>query len=184
MPRIEDCIDRNWKAQYVTKLDLLKGYWQIPLTSQAKELSAFVTPDGVFQYRVMPFGMKNSPVTFQRMINQLIGRIDGCEAYIDDVVIHSTSLKHLECVHELLTRFAEVNLTINLAKSEFGHAEVTFLGHVVAMQWAGQPIKCTSTSYPRISHTNSKKRTYEVSWNGGVLLTILPKLLYHHSSTE
>ena len=50
LPRIDDCID---------KFDLLKGFWQIPLTEKAKEISAFVTPDGLLQYKVMPFGMKN-----------------------------------------------------------------------------------------------------------------------------
>ena len=66
----------------MTKLDLLKGYRQISLTNRDKRLSAFVTPDGLYQYRVMPFGMKNAPATFQRMINQVVGRIDGCKAYI------------------------------------------------------------------------------------------------------
>ena len=58
--------------RYVSKFDLLKGYWQVPLTERAKEVSAFVTPDGLFQYCVMPFGMKNSPATFQWMINGLM----------------------------------------------------------------------------------------------------------------
>ena len=49
LPRIEDCIKRIGKARYVTKLDLLKGYWQIPLTDHAKQLPAFVTPDGLYQ---------------------------------------------------------------------------------------------------------------------------------------
>ena len=116
----------------MTKMDLLKGYWQVPLTDRAKQLSAFVTPDGLYQYRVMPFGLKNAPATFQRMINKLLGRMEGCEAYIDDIVVYSDCWEdRLVCLHRVLTKFAEVNLTINLAKSEFGHAEVTFLGHVV-----------------------------------------------------
>ena len=61
----------------MTKMDLLKGYWQVPLTDRAKQLSAFVTPDGLYQYQVMPFGLKNAPTTFQRMINQLLGRMEG-----------------------------------------------------------------------------------------------------------
>ena len=65
IPRIDDCIDNIGQAKYVTKFDLLKGFWQIPLTDRAKEISAFVTPDGLYQYKVMPFGMKNSPATFQ-----------------------------------------------------------------------------------------------------------------------
>jgi hypothetical protein len=64
IPRIEDCIDRIGHAKYVTKLDLLKGYWQVPLTERAREISAFVTPNGFYQFKVMPFGMKNAPATF------------------------------------------------------------------------------------------------------------------------
>ena len=68
LPRIEDCIDRIGNSKYVTKMDLLKGYWQVSLTERAKQLSAFVTPDGLYQYQVMPFDMKSAPATFQRMI--------------------------------------------------------------------------------------------------------------------
>lgn len=57
LPRMEDCIDRVGSATYVTKLDLLKGYWQVPLTPRASEVSAFVTPDHFLQYTVMPFGL-------------------------------------------------------------------------------------------------------------------------------
>ena len=72
IPRIDDCIDNIGLAKCVTKFDLLKGFWQIPLTDRAREISAFVTPDGLNQYKVMPFGMKNSPATFQRLVNRLI----------------------------------------------------------------------------------------------------------------
>ena len=91
LPRVDDCIDHIGKAKYVTTFDLLKGYWQIPLTERAKQLSAFVTPKGLYQYRVMPFGMRNVPATFQRMINQIVAGLDGCEAYIDDVIVYSNS---------------------------------------------------------------------------------------------
>ena len=72
VPRMDGCIDNIGQAKYVTKFDLLKGFWQIPLTDRAKEISAFVTPDGRYQYTVMPFGMTNSPATFQRLINMII----------------------------------------------------------------------------------------------------------------
>ena len=65
IPRVEDCIDKISNAEFVSKYDLLKGYWQVPLTPQAKEITAFVTPTGFFQYKVMPFGLKNAPATFQ-----------------------------------------------------------------------------------------------------------------------
>jgi len=87
LPRIEDCIDKIGRAKYVTTLDLLKGYWQVPLTDRAKELSAFMTPQGLYQYSVMPFGMKNAPVTFQRMVNKIVDGLHGCDAYIDDLIM-------------------------------------------------------------------------------------------------
>ena len=80
----------------------------------------------------MTCGMKNSPATLQQMINQLIERIEGCEANIDDVVVYSDTWKdHLSCLRNLLAEFADANLTVDLVKSEFGHAEVTFMGHIV-----------------------------------------------------
>ena len=132
IPRIDDCIDKIGKAKYVTKFDLLKGFWQIPLTDNAKEVSAFVTPDGLFRYKVMPFGMKNSPATIQRLINSLIAGMDGIGAYIDDVIIYSDFWEnHIGTIKEFFGRLTEYSLTINLVKSEFCHGTLTFLGHVV-----------------------------------------------------
>ena len=69
---MEDCIDQIGNAKYITKCDLLKGYGCVPLTEWAKEISAFVTPDGLYQSKVMPFGMKNSQATFQRLMNMCL----------------------------------------------------------------------------------------------------------------
>ena len=132
IPRIDDCIDKVGKAKYVTKIDLLKGFYQVPLTERAKELSAFVTPSGLYQYKVMVFGMKNSPATFQRLINSVTSGIDGCDAYIDNAIIYSdTWEEHLSTIRQFYNRLSEAKLTINLSKSEFACATVTFLGHVV-----------------------------------------------------
>ena len=132
LPRIEDCIDRVGNSKYVSKFNLLKGYWQVPLTEKAKEIFAFVTPDVLFQYRVMPFGMRNAPATFQQLINGVIADVPGCEAYIDDVIIYSdTWSAHLNQIHKFFDNLRAANLTVNLSKSEFGHAKIQFLGHIV-----------------------------------------------------
>ena len=107
IPRIDDCIDKIGNARYVSKFDLLKGFWQVALTERAKEISAFVTPDGLFQYKVMPFGMKNSPATFQRLINQVISGLTGCDAYIDDVIVYSeTWSEHVEIMCKLFEKLS------------------------------------------------------------------------------
>ena len=58
--------------QFVSKFDLLKGYWQVPLRERAKEVSVFVTLDGLYHYTVIPFGMRNAPTTSQHMINRMV----------------------------------------------------------------------------------------------------------------
>ena len=89
LPRIDDCIDRLGKAKFITKCDLLKGYWGVPLTGKAKDISAFVTPEALYQYRVMPYGMKNSQATFQRLINTCLGDLSNVDAYVDDIVVYA-----------------------------------------------------------------------------------------------
>ena len=157
IPRIDDCIEKIGRAKFVSKLDLLKGYWQVPLTVRAQKLSAFVTPTGLYQYKVMPFGMKNAPATFQRLIQQLTGDLVGCEGYIDDVIIYSSSWEHhVDLLHQLFSTLSQANLTVNVAKSEFGHCQVTFLGHVVG-QGQISPVMAKVEAVSRFPEPQNKR---------------------------
>lgn len=80
LPCMEDCVDHVGDAQFMTKLNLLKGYWQVPLTAHAKEISAFVMPDDFLKYTVMAFGMHNAPATFQQLVNVVLSGLPLCEA--------------------------------------------------------------------------------------------------------
>jgi len=132
LPRMDDIIDDLGKARYLTKLDLLQGYYQVPLTERARPISAFVTPTGLYEFRVLPFGMRNAPATFQRLMNYLTADLEGVRCYLDDLVIWSDSWEeHLVRLRALFSALSAANLTVNLQKSEFGHAHVTFLGHVI-----------------------------------------------------
>lgn len=105
---MDDCIDQVGSAKFVSKFDLLKGYWQVPLSQRAREIAAFVTPIGLYSYNVMPFGLRNAPATFQRLMNLVIGDMQGCAVYLDDVVVYSDTWEnHLERIQELFTRLAE-----------------------------------------------------------------------------
>ncbi len=80
----------------------------------------------------MPFGVRNAPATFQRLVNRVLSGLIGCEAYLDDIVLYSSSWsEHLAQIKELFERLAKANLTVNLAKCEFGKTTVTYLGKVV-----------------------------------------------------
>lgn len=132
LPRMEDCIDNLGTANFVSKLDLLKGYWQVPLTDRAKEISAFVTPDYFCQYNVMAFGMCNAPATFQRLVNTVLSVLPKCNAYLDDLIIYTDTWEnHLYILEQVFDCLARATLTLNLAKCEFGKATVTYLGQEV-----------------------------------------------------
>ncbi|XP_068239313.1 uncharacterized protein [Palaemon carinicauda] len=132
LPRIADIIDSVSNSKYLTQIDLLKGYYQIKLTDRTREISAFITPFGLFEYRVLPFGMTNAPATFQRMVHEVTRGLEGVYVYLDDIIIASISWdEHLKILRELFKRLLEANLVINLAKSSFGKAKVTYLGHVI-----------------------------------------------------
>ena len=132
IPRVDDLVDSVGQSKYLSKLDLLKGYYQISLTEQARKISAFITPFGLFEYLVMPFGMRNSPATFQRIMNYLLQDIKGVYVYLDDIlVISDTWSSHMSLLSMVLQKLDEAHLTVKLDKTTFGKATVTYLGHVV-----------------------------------------------------
>ena len=133
MPRVDDLIDRIGGAKFITTLDLSKGYWQVPVREQDRPKTAFTSPQGLFQFRVMPFGLQGAPATFQRMMDSLLrGLGDTTAAYLDDIVIHSeTWEEHLQHIQAVLQRLREAKLTIKPKKCQFGMSNCTYLGHVV-----------------------------------------------------
>ena len=108
----------------------------------------------------MPFGMKNSPATFQRLINRLIADIDGCEAHIDNVIIYSNdSETHVSTLCEsFFQRLSKANLTINLMKSEFVCGHVAYLRHIVG-QGKVKPMTAKSKLFLRFHNLQRRNRS-------------------------
>lgn len=133
MPRVDELIERLSKAQYLTTLDLCKGYWQIPLSEQSKKLTAFNTPFGHFHFRVLPFGLHGAPLVFQRMMDHILRETEPfAAAYLDDIIIFSeTWEQHLQHLSEILTRIRTAGLTIRPEKCSFAKPETVYLGHVL-----------------------------------------------------
>lgn len=132
-PRIDDLIDHLGRARWLTTLDLCKGYWQVPLSDTAKELTAFKTPWGLFHFCTMPFGLHGAPATFQRLMDQVLGGLEGyAAAYLDDVIIFSSSWEeHLEHLKEVFHRIQSAGLTINPRKCAIAKKETEYLGYVI-----------------------------------------------------
>ncbi|XP_068221744.1 uncharacterized protein [Palaemon carinicauda] len=134
LPRIEDCLDKIGNAKFISKLDLAKGYWQVPLSSRAQKISAFITPFGSYEPKVMAFGLRNAASTFQRLMNRVLNGIDNCVVYLDDLVIFSdTWEQHLRILAKVLSALEKAKLVLNLKKCEFGKTSITYLGHKVGL---------------------------------------------------
>ena len=133
MPRVDELIDHLGRTQYLSTLDLTRGYWQVPVSANAQHKTAFTTPFGLFEFKRMPFGLQGAPATFQRMMDKLLdGLGDFAKAYIDDLIIFSTSWEdHLKHLRTVLQRLEEAGLTVKPMKCQFAMAECTYLGHVV-----------------------------------------------------
>ena len=90
MPRIEILLEKMGSAKKISTLDLKKGYYKVPVYPQHREKTAFVTESGKYQFKVMPFGLKNAPATFQRLMDIILqDTMDYASWYIDDICVFS-----------------------------------------------------------------------------------------------
>ena len=133
MPRVEDILDQLGQAKYITTLDLAKGYWQVPVAEEDRHKTAFITTKGLYQFKMMPFGLCGAPATFQRMMDEVIRGMDKfASAYLDDLIVFSYNWEdHLTHLRVMLNRLGEVGLTTKPSKCQLAMAECTYLGHVV-----------------------------------------------------
>lgn len=132
LPRIEDVLDRLGGAQFFTSLDLESGFWQVPMAKEHQEKTAFVTPDGLFEFSRLPFGLCGAPPTFQRLMDRVLDGLKWmeCLVYMDDILVFGGSLtEHNERLHRVLQTIGNAGLTLNVRKCEFGASSVTYLGH-------------------------------------------------------
>jgi len=104
MPRIDDLLNCLEKANFISTIDLTQGYWQVPVAENDYNKTAFHSPFGFFQFKVMPFGFQGAPATFQRMMDCLLHGLNSFSAaYLDDLVLFSeTWEEHLEHLHSIL----------------------------------------------------------------------------------
>lgn len=135
LPRIEDQLEQISGNTYFTILDLASGYHQLKLEKESRQYTAFVTPDGHYQYKRGPFGLANAPSVFQRAINEILGslRFTYALAYLDDILILSKGEEQgLERLEEVLKTFREAGVTLRKEKCLFLQQEVEYLGSVIS----------------------------------------------------
>jgi len=137
LPNVDDCIETLSGKRYFSLIDFASGFWQIEMEEKSKELTAFRTEDGLFQFKRMPFGLTNAPASFQRLINLTLAGLKGLnlQIFIDDVCVGTkTWSEHLAMLSKLLELVEKANLKIKSSKCIFAAEKVTFLGHEISAE--------------------------------------------------
>jgi len=137
LPRIDELLDMFGKAKYFSTLDLASGYWQVAMDPNDQAKTAFITSQGLYEFKVMPFGLTNAPATFQRLMNKIFREEIGkfVAVYLDDIIIFSTTFEeHLQHLQLIFKRLKDAGLKLGKDKCDFAKLELAFLGHIVSGQ--------------------------------------------------
>ncbi|XP_028165519.1 uncharacterized protein LOC114356506 [Ostrinia furnacalis] len=135
LPRIEDLLDRLSGQSMFTTLDLASGYHQIPIAEESIEKTAFVTPDGQYEYTRMPFGLANAPAVFQRVMHKVLAKVKYVIIYMDDILIPSASFDEgLARLEEVLNVLQQSGLTLKKQKCNFFQKSIEFLGFEISKE--------------------------------------------------
>ena len=135
--RIDQLVDSIAGHKLLTFMDAFSGYNQIRMAKEDQEKTSFITSQGLYCYKVMPFGLKNVRATYQRLVNKMFGQQIGrnMEVYVDDMLVKSKEeLTHLDDLKETFTTLKKYQMRLNLGKCVFGVASGKFLGFMVSQR--------------------------------------------------
>ena len=135
LPRIDELLDHLKGATVFSGIDLASGYHQVSISDADIPKTAFQTPFGAYEFKVMCFGLINAPATFQRVMNEIFKEYLGVFVliYLDDILVYSkTEAKHKEHLRIVLDLLRKHRMFGRLAKSDFAKPQMPFLGHVVS----------------------------------------------------
>ncbi|MGZ3748746.1 MAG: reverse transcriptase domain-containing protein [Pseudobdellovibrionaceae bacterium] len=135
MPRVWDTLQILAGSDWFSSIDLLSGFWQVPIAEEDVHLTAFISNEGIFEFLFMPFGLVNAPFTFQELMDDTLGDLKPKVAvpYLDDLNCHSAGspMEHVEKVKLVLDKLLEAGLRPNWEKCKFLYPELDCFGHIV-----------------------------------------------------
>ncbi|UYV67434.1 K02A2.6-like [Cordylochernes scorpioides] len=127
-------LNKITKKKMFTRCHALTMPWTIEVDEKDREKTAFITPDGLYEFQVMPFGLCNAPATFERMIDSVLGSLkwNMCLCYLDDIVVYAPTFEeHLRRLQLVLSCIQKAGLSLNHKKCLFGSRRIKILGHLV-----------------------------------------------------
>lgn len=110
---MDDTLDTLAGAKWFSTLDMVSGYWQVEVADEDKEKTVFCTPDGLYEFNVLPFGLCNGPATFQRLMDLSGLQWSSCLVYLDDIIVVSWSFhEHLQNLENVFQCLRNAGLTL------------------------------------------------------------------------
>jgi hypothetical protein len=163
LPRVDDHLERMHGSQYFTTLDLASGYHQIKVAEESTPKTAFVTPDGHYEYLRVPFGLVNAPAVFQRAINSILDKLrhHTAMAYLDDIILPATTFSvGLSALREVFELFRQAGMTFRLSKCGFFFGQLEYLGHELSSESIrpGQAKTTAIREYPRPTNVHEVRQ--------------------------
>ena len=137
LPRVDVLVDSTARHQLLSFMDAFSGYNQIRMHEADQEKTSFLTSQGLFCYKVMPFGLKNASATYQRLMNKMFAQQIGrnVQVYVDDMLVKSRREEdHLEDLKETFNTLRSYNMKLNPGKCAFGVTAGKFLGFMVSQR--------------------------------------------------
>lgn len=134
LPRIDDTLDTLAGTKWFSTLDLQSGYWQVEIADKDKEKTAFSACGGLWQFKVMPFGLCNAPATFERLMEHVLKGLHwkACLVYLDDIIVMGKTFdEHLKNLEDVFKRISAAGLKLSVKKCSLFQKEVKYLGHRV-----------------------------------------------------
>ncbi|GBM17772.1 Retrovirus-related Pol polyprotein from transposon 297 [Araneus ventricosus] len=135
LPRIDDTLDALNGSQWISTLDFKSGYWQVEIQPEERKKTAITTGQGLWQFKVMAFGLCNAPATFERLMERVLRGLtsEACLVYVDDIlIIGRTFEQHLNNILKVFGRLQEANLKLSPKKYRFFRKVVSHLRHIIS----------------------------------------------------
>jgi hypothetical protein len=163
LPNMADLVARLAGCTIFSKMDLKKGYLQVPVTAADVPKTAIITPFELFEFVRMPFGLKNVGMTFQRLMDTLLGGLLFAFVYLDDILVASSGAaahrRHLSQVFKILEKNG---LIVNTDKCVFGQPSIDFLGHTISAA-GSSPLPSRASAIAKFPRPSNVRQLFSAS---------------------
>jgi hypothetical protein len=165
MPNIKQIFSKLSKYRYSSKINLSKKYWQVPLSNNAKPLTAFKTPSKLFQFQKMPFGLVNAPATFCKIIKKVLKNLNHSNSFINNILVYTVTLpKHINALYKLFTKLKKSRLNAKPSKCFICFKKLKCLGHIIKGSKSIKPVLSKVKAIQKTKKPTTKQKVRQFLW--------------------